>query len=143
VNNMEQLQTTALCVTVLSASTVLLAVAHRIPDGVLFAASLDEVQGRLPAALGVGVDVSEQVIMAAALASARTSFNAVVSTAGRDVTHLLEGLSERRGLGRFLETWGLVQCGVIAAMLSQLLFEQPWVQVPAKELVKLAGELVR
>jgi hypothetical protein len=84
-----------------------------------------------------------QIVMAAALASARDSFSAVVNTEGRDVTHLLEGISEHKGLGRFLETWGVVQCGVIAAMLSQLLFTQPWLEVPAKEAIKIAGELIR
>lgn len=143
VTNMKQLQTTSICVTVLSVSTVLLAIAHGVPQDVIAAPSLGAAEANLPAALGFGVDVSEQVVMAAALASARDSFNAVVRTEGRDVTHLLEGLSEHRGLGRFLETWGVVQCGVTAVLLSQLVLSQPWLEVPAKELVKLAGELIR
>ena len=81
--------------------------------------------------------------MAVALSRARGSFRAVVDTQGRDVTHLLEGLSEHRGLGNFLETWGLVQCGVIAVMVTQLVLAQPWVEVPAKAVVKAVGELVR
>jgi hypothetical protein len=81
--------------------------------------------------------------MSVALGKARTSFRSVTDKRGRDITHLLEGMSEHRGLGHFLETWGIVQCGVIAAMLSQLLVAQDWFEVPAKEFVKVAGELIR
>jgi hypothetical protein len=87
--------------------------------------------------------ISIQVAMSAALAQARNSFRSVTDKQGKDITHLLEGFSEHRGLGHFLETWGIVQCGVIAAMLSQLLLRQDWFEVPAKEVVKVAGELIR
>lgn len=81
--------------------------------------------------------------MAVALSRARTSFRAVVETEGHDITHLMEGISTSRGLGHFLETWGVVQCGVIAAMLSQLMVAQTWFAVPAKEVIKVAGELIK
>jgi hypothetical protein len=84
-----------------------------------------------------------QIAMAAALARARTSFRSVVDTQGKDITHLMEGISPHRGLGHFLESWGVVQCGVIAAMLSQVLLAQDWLEVPAKEVVKVAGQLIR
>jgi hypothetical protein len=84
-----------------------------------------------------------QVAMAVALSQARGSFREVVETKGSDISHLLEGISEHRGLGHFLETWGIVQCGVIAGLVTQLLLVQPWVEVPAKEVVKVAGELIR
>ena len=81
--------------------------------------------------------------MAVALSRARTSFRAVLDTEGQDVTHLMEGLCTSRGLGHFLETWGIVQCGVIASMISQLLVTQAWISVPAKEVVRVVGELIR
>lgn len=81
--------------------------------------------------------------MAVALSRARNSFRDVVDSQGRDISRLLDGVSEHHGLGNFLETWGIVQCGVIAAMLSRLLLAQDWFEVPAKEVVKVAGELIR
>lgn len=81
--------------------------------------------------------------MGAALSKARNSFRAVLEKRGDDVSHLLDGLSDRHGLAHFLETWGIVQCGVIAALFSRFLLAQHWVEVPAKEVVKVAGELIR
>lgn len=86
-----------------------------------------------------------QIIMAAALTRARNSFGTVVRTQGRDITYLLEGLCHKKGLGLFLETWGVVQCGVIAGMATHfgLLQGGEWAEVPARELLRAAGSLLR
>ena len=83
--------------------------------------------------------------MAVALANAKTCFGAVITKQeGRDVTQILDGLCEHKGLGRFLETWGVVQCSVIAFMLTQftIITPQTWMEIPARETIKLLGELI-
>ena len=84
------------------------------------------------------------MVMAAALNNAKDCFSSVVmNDEGRDVTQVLDGMCAHRGLGHFLETWGVVQCGVIAFMLTQCLSApQHWMEVPARETIKLIGELV-
>jgi hypothetical protein len=83
-----------------------------------------------------------QVAMTIALASARNSFQEVVDTSGRDITCLLKGLSTSSGLGRFLEAWAVVQCGIIATMLSQLIARNDVLAAPAKEIIRSVGELI-
>lgn len=86
-----------------------------------------------------------QIVMAAALARARTSFSTVVHSKGSDITHLLEGLCHKKGLALFLETWGVVQCGVIAGMITHfgILQGGVWAEIPAREFIKAAGSLIR
>jgi hypothetical protein len=84
-----------------------------------------------------------QVAMTIALASARQSFRKVVESTGKDVTSLLDGLSAEHGLGKFLECWALVQCGVIATMLSQFLVSTDVLATPVKDVVRVIAHDLR
>lgn len=81
--------------------------------------------------------------MTVALAGARNAFREVVETEGNDISCLMKGLSGSDGLGRFLEAWAVVQCGLIATMLSQLIARNDMLAAPAKEFLRVAGELIR
>ena len=59
--------------------------------------------------------------MTIALASARNSFREVVETSGKHLTCLLDGLSVHHGLGKFLEMWAVVQCGIIASISTSVI----------------------
>lgn len=78
-----------------------------------------------------------QLAMTIALASARNSFREVVETSGKDITCLLDGLSVSHGLGKFFEVWAVVQCGVIATMLSQLVVQTDVLATPVKEVIRV------
>lgn len=81
--------------------------------------------------------------MTIALASARNSFRQVVETSGKDITCLMDGLSVDHGLGKFLEAWAVVQCGIIATMLSQLIVNTDALATPVKEVVRvIASDLL-
>ena len=77
--------------------------------------------------------------MTIALATARNSFREVVETSGKDITCLLDGLSVNRGLGKFLEVWAVVQCGMIATMISQLIAQTDVLASPVKEVVRVVA----
>ena len=85
------------------------------------------------------MSVGVQVAMTIALATARNSFREVVETSGKDITCLLDGLSVNRGLGKFLEVWAVVQCGMIATMISQLIAQTDVLASPVKEVVRVVA----
>ncbi|KAK9866508.1 hypothetical protein WJX84_001331 [Apatococcus fuscideae] len=105
-----------------------LSVALQCLSSILLGAALFK-DGGLGASWGSAFDITDQFLRAGLLFSAAGCFRLVTQTEGRDIQHLLDGLSNKDGLGTLFfrmknVAWGIAQGKAIALAFPYI--QQTW-----------------